>query len=135
MIPGEQQIWMFVLLSPCTIKGDSHGIPSTHSLTHVVIMAALPASTPFDCALTLKFHIIQQKKEKAFEHRQAEMQANKKKKIMQIRSEVVYSTHFHCKSEIRGKLQTRMILPKMYWLPKRSTAHTVSLSQKPRRRD
>lgn len=71
-------------------------------------------SMSFAYAPTLELHVRfndkpytitkEEKKRKAFEHRQGEIQAKKRKKTMQIKSEAVYSISFHYESEIQGKL-------------------------------
>lgn len=41
-------MWMFVLLSPSTGRGHSHGVLSTQDLIHFVIKAVWFGPTPFD---------------------------------------------------------------------------------------
>jgi len=61
------------------------------------------------------------------------MQAKKGRKICRkkISRYKVYSLYFHYKSEIRGKLSTRLIPPKKHWLLQQSIAHTTLLKRNP----
>lgn len=104
-------------------------------LTHLAIKAAWFGPTPSECShptsahpiLMAKFLLCQRREKPLARGRKA---GQKKKKNMQTRPKVTYSS-FQDKSEIQGELQTRLVLPKMFWQLRRSAVPALDRKSEP----